>query len=82
MLQPRNQQQLEDEGGFSIVSTHFGKGYVRNGEVVPEIRALLLSLARRPGWFPTTGTLLDWLREERECGPLPRQEWKVSFEKR
>ncbi|HVB34894.1 MAG TPA: hypothetical protein VNJ52_11060 [Patescibacteria group bacterium] len=75
LLHPRNQRALEDEGGFSIVATHFGKGYVRNSSVQPLVEERLHMLARRPGWFPTAGELLDWLREHRESETLPADEW-------
>jgi hypothetical protein len=72
---PENQDRLEHEGGFSIVATHFGKGFVRDGEVNPVTRRNLEALAQREGWFPTTGELLDWLSEQRDPTPLPAFEW-------
>jgi hypothetical protein len=78
LIHPRNQQRLESEGGFCIVATHFGKDFVRNGRVNPVTRARLEELAARPGWFPTAGELLDWLRERKGSESphtLPRAEW-------
>lgn len=79
LLHPRNQDQLEREGGFCIIATHFGKDFARDGKVNPITRARLEELASRPGWFPTAGELLDWLREERAAASaratLPRLEW-------
>lgn len=75
LLAPENQQRLEDEGGFTIVATHFGKGYVRRGRVDPEVCARLETLAERPGWFPSVGELLDWLRVHRRGDVLPPGEW-------
>ena len=76
LLCPENQQRLEEEGGFCIVSTHFGKEYVLDGEVHPEVKSRLEMLSRRPGWFPTAGELLDWLKMQRKSDILPRNEWR------
>lgn len=76
LLHPRNQDRLEDEGGACIVATHLGKGYVKNGNVNPETRARIASLARRDGWFPTVSQLLDWLLTRRGSDDLPPREWR------
>ena len=69
---------LEREGGVCIVATHLGKGYVENGQVLPEVERALRSLAARPGWFPPTGELLDWMREQRGgATTLPAAEWRA-----
>lgn len=77
LLSGANQERLEREGGFCIVATHLAKGYVSNGEVHPETRARLEELARRPGWFPTVGELLDWLRARRNGDGIPAGEWRA-----
>lgn len=76
LLHPRNQEQLEAEGGFCIVATHFGKGFARHGTVKPLVQKRLEMLARRAGWFPTTGELLDWLLTRRESATLGAEEWR------
>ena len=76
LLRPSNQERLEREGGFCILATHLGKGYVRDGQVDPTARMHLEALARRPGWFPTVSELLDWLRMQGRGGMLPRGEWR------
>jgi hypothetical protein len=76
LLHPRRQQELEAAGGFSIVATHLGKGFVRNSEVHPQVQERLEMLAQRPGWFPTVGELLDWLRDRRVGDTLPAGEWR------
>lgn len=80
LLHPKNQERLERVGGFCIVATHFGKRFAENGAVNPTTEALLTALARRRGWFPSTGQLLDWLRARREVdqshGLLPAGEWR------
>jgi hypothetical protein len=81
LIHPLQQERLQREGGFCIVATHLGKDFVRNGVVNPVTRARLEELSGRPGWFPTTGQLLDWLRARREgltggTGLLPAPEWR------
>jgi hypothetical protein len=81
LIHPRNQERLQREGGFCVVATHFGKGFVRDGVVNPVTRARLTELSQRSGWFPTTGELLDWLRGRRKAareklGFLPATEWR------
>lgn len=76
LLHPDHQERLEREGGFCIVATHLGKRFVENGAVHPVTRARLEALARRPGWFPTTGELLDWLASRRASHALPADEWR------
>ena len=53
--------QLEQEGGLAVVRTHFGKGFLRDGQVHPQIVELLTQLSRRQGWFPPVSTLLDYV---------------------
>jgi hypothetical protein len=80
LIHPDNQDKLEREGGFCIVATHCGKEFVQNGIVNPTTVERLTALSRRPGWFPTVGQLLDWLRTRRESqggnGLLPSGEWR------
>ncbi len=77
LLRPEQQERLEREGGFCIVATHLGKGYVRAGQVHPVARQRLESLARRAGWFPTVSGLLDWLDEQKDSDIIPGREWEV-----
>jgi len=76
LLRPENQERLESEGGFCIVATHLGKGFVTDGVVDPQTRRNLEALTRRPGWFPTVGQLLDWLRAQHGGDRLPQREWR------
>jgi hypothetical protein len=82
LIHPRRQERLQRDGGFCVVATHFGKDFVRDGVVNPVTRARLEELSQRPGWFTTTGQLLDWLRARREAahastGFLPASEWRL-----
>lgn len=76
LLHPEQQDRLEREGGICIVATHLGKGFSRNGSVHPVTRKRLEALASRPGWFPTVGELLDWLRSKQQADRLPELEWR------
>jgi hypothetical protein len=53
---------LEDEGGLCIAYVHFGAKFARDGEVLPEVRAVLEYVAAKPGWFPHVSQALDFLR--------------------
>jgi hypothetical protein len=58
---------LEKEGGVCIIYTHFAHNFVlENGSVDPEIEEILRYLASRPGYFATTGQLLDFLQSSQE----------------
>jgi hypothetical protein len=76
LISPARQRQLEREHGVCIVATHFGKGFVRNGRVLPALTERLEMLAGRPGWFPTVGELLDWMLAQRQDAGLPAGEWR------
>ena len=67
---------LEQDGGFSILATHLGKGFVRDGEVEPDTGRLFEEISERNGWFPTVAQLLDFLRDARGSDQLPRIEWR------
>lgn len=75
LTSPAHIDELEAQGGFTVVATHLGKGFVRDGRVHPETRRNLEYLASRPGWFPTPGQLLDWLGERGARTALPMSEW-------
>jgi hypothetical protein len=81
LIAPEHQERLERYGGFCVVATHFGKRFAKGGELNPITRERLTALARRDGWFPSVGELLDWLRARRQDagatdGRLPRSEWR------
>jgi hypothetical protein len=65
LMQPENQDRLEEEGGVCIVYTHFACGFVRKGNVHPEVRALLRRLSKKRGWAVPVSTLLDYLHLRR-----------------
>jgi hypothetical protein len=55
------QDALERDGGVCIMYTHFGAGFVENGQLNPEFERLTRRLAEKGGWFPTATELLDHL---------------------
>lgn len=61
LLAPERVAELEQRGGVCIVYTHFGCGFVQQGQVVPAFAARVRALAGRPGWFVPVSTLLDHL---------------------
>jgi hypothetical protein len=67
---------LETNGGVCIVATHVGKGYVRNGKVRDDVRAILQTLSERSGWYPTVGTLLDHLKAQHDTAEISQKEWR------
>jgi hypothetical protein len=60
-----NQDALEEQGGASILYTHFGHGFVENGKLQPDFRARMERMARKNGWFVPVSTLLDYLAAQR-----------------
>jgi hypothetical protein len=62
VLSEANQERLVDQGGLCLLSSHLGKGFVRDGSVDPRVRRLLSLLAERDGWFAPVSDILDFLR--------------------
>lgn len=81
MLSEANQDRLASEGGACIMYTHFGHGFVRDGELDPEFRRLMTRLSRMDGWFVPVSTLLDHLRE-RNGGHVITGSERATLERR
>jgi hypothetical protein len=77
LLDGKNVDALERDGGFTVIATHFGKGYAPDGAVRADVAQRLRDVARRSGWFPTVSELLDWLAETRGVRTLPAREWRA-----
>jgi hypothetical protein len=75
LLRPERQDRLERDGGWCIVATHFGKGFVRNGQVDRLTQKRLETIAERGGWFVPVATLLDHLRENKAGETFSPEEW-------
>ena len=65
-LSEENQKKLEEEGGACIIYTHFGKGFVVDGQLNPEFKKLIRMLSVRNGWFVPASELLDHLLDKNE----------------
>lgn len=57
-----NQERLERERGVCILTTHFGKGFVKRGKLNPVTQDLLTQLSRRNGWFAPVSKVLEYLK--------------------
>jgi hypothetical protein len=75
LLSDENQSALESGRGICILSTHLGKGFVRNGRVREDVVRVLESLSRRSGWFVPLTTLLDYVAAQRGISRLSR--WQL-----
>jgi hypothetical protein len=53
---------LRVERGVCILSTHLGKGFVRDGRVDPAVEDTLRYLASQPGWFAPVSEILEHFR--------------------
>ena len=61
VLSRRRIDQLEADGGVCIISTHFGKGFVKDGRVDPETERVLGYLSGKAGWYVPVSDVLDRL---------------------
>jgi hypothetical protein len=59
------QDRLEQEGGATVMYTHFACGFYRDGRLNPRFRTLMERLSRKGGWFVPVTTLLDHIRQVR-----------------
>lgn len=66
LISEKNQNRLIYEKGVCIISTHFGKGFVKNGELNSKTKRLLYKLSTRNGWFVPVSTVLDFLKSQRQ----------------
>lgn len=70
LLSGENQDALERDGGFCIVSTHFGKGFVEGDRVNTVTRERLTELSQRDCWFAPVSQLLDFYVSQFGCPVL------------
>ena len=64
-LSEAQQDRLEAEGGACIMYTHFGHGFVEDGQLQPRFKQLMERLSKKNGWFVPVSTLLDHLAQQR-----------------
>jgi hypothetical protein len=70
LLTRESADRLRAERGVCIISTHLGKGFVRDGRVDPRVEDTLRHIATLPGWFAPVSEILERFRAAR--GPLER----------
>jgi hypothetical protein len=63
--------QLEVEGGFSIIYTHFCS-FAKDGVLDPTFESNVRYLAKKDGWFVPVSDLLDFLSKEKGVTDLTR----------
>jgi len=68
------QQELVEEGGCCLAYTHFGHGYVRNGQLNSKFCRAIERLATADGWFVPVSTILDFLLAQKNCSEITDQE--------
>jgi hypothetical protein len=61
LLSIENQIKLQKEKGVCILTTHFGKGFVKDGELNKKTKYLLSKIAKRNGYFAPVCEVLDYL---------------------
>jgi len=64
------QNELEEQGGLCIISTHFGKGFVDNDIVNATTMKLLEELSKRDCWFAPVSDLLGFYVDRFGCHEL------------
>jgi hypothetical protein len=74
LLEEKNQDRLEAEGGACILYTHLADGFCKDGRLDARFTRLMERLAARPGWFVPVSTLLDRLRRENGGHRISSQE--------
>ena len=74
VLDERNQDQLDAEGGVCIMYTHFAKGFCEGGKLHSKFVQLMRRMAKKNGWFVPITALLDHLRETQDTSAIPKTE--------
>jgi hypothetical protein len=82
LLTPRRVDELEREGGVCIISTHLGKGFVKNGKLNSETAATLRHVAEKSGWFVPASDVLDYLLRHRSADGALRPREITRLERR
>lgn len=64
LVNPSSIDKLREQKGWSIISTHLGKGFYQNNKLDPEFKENMAYLSTLPGWFVPATPLLDFLKKE------------------
>src|SRR5438477_10779732 len=70
LLTQKNVDRLEDAGGLCIISTHFGKGFVKDGVLDPRVHRIFQTLSQKPGWYVPVSEMLDYLVQTQDKGRI------------
>lgn len=70
LVNPQSIEELRRAGGWAIVSTHFGKGFFRQGELNEQFCETVRCLGRTNGWYVPVSELLDFLVRRDGARPL------------
>ena len=68
MLTQDNIDRLEQAGGLCVISTHLGKGFVKDGVLDPRVHRIFQTLSRKPGWYVPVSEMLDYLVQTQDKG--------------
>src|SRR2546425_798160 len=68
LLTQENVDRLEQAGGLCIVSTHLGKGFVKDGVLDPRVHRIFQALSQKPGWYVPVSEMLDYLVQTQDKG--------------
>jgi len=74
LITRENIDRLERERGICILSTHLGKGFVKDGAVDVETEDMLRHLASRTGWFVPVSEILEFLLARNNGPALPARQ--------
>jgi len=75
LLSSENLDQLQVEGGYSIVYTHFGRGFFGENGLNDEFKVRIEDLMSRPVWVTTTSKLLEFLSGQH--GTIESSAWQI-----
>ena len=82
LLTRRSIDQLEDDGGLCIISTHLGKGFAKDGKLNPETDEILKYISMKDGWFVPVSEILDHLLNKEGRGAVLRYAARTRLELR
>ena len=82
LLDEKNQDRLEEEGGACIVYTHFGFGFFNNNEINKRSAQLISRLAKKNAWFCTVSELLDFLDSKNDFLNILKRQERKKLEKK
>lgn len=82
LISEKKQDALVRRKGISVISTHFGKGFVSKGNLNRETKRLLERLSKQNGWFVPVVAVLDYLKEHagsEEIAPLTLKRMEMKW---